>query len=81
MLMDMRIVAASALTLVLSACASTPDPIVEDRSRCDAYGFQRGTDGFANCVMTADRDRLRRYERRADRQSYSAPQGYGSAEE
>ena len=81
MLMDMRIVAASAITLVLSACASTPDPIVEDRSRCDAYGFQRGTDAYANCVMTADRDRQRRYERHANRQGYSAPQAYGSAEE
>ena len=68
----MRIVAASAITLVLSACASTPDPIVEDRSRCDAYGFQRGTDAYANCVMTADRDRQKRHERQADRQGYGA---------
>lgn len=51
----MRILAASALALTLSACAGSQEPIVEDRSRCDAYGFQRGTDGFANCVMTADR--------------------------
>lgn len=72
MLMAMRIIAPSAISLVLSACASTPDPIVEDRSRCDAY---------ANCVMTAARDRQKRDERQADRQSYSAPQGYGSPEE
>jgi len=77
----MRIVAASAITLVLSACASTQDPIVEDRSRCDAYGFQRGTDAYANCVMTADRDRQKRHDRQAERQGYNAPQGYGSPEE
>ncbi|MGX5736503.1 hypothetical protein ACWKW2_19700 [Bosea thiooxidans] len=72
----MRIIAFSAITLVLGACASTPDPIVEDRSRCDAYGFMRGTDAYANCVMTADRDRQRRIERRAEERSL-----YGAAEE
>lgn len=77
----MRIVFASAISLVLSACASTQDPIVEDRSRCDAYGFQRGTDAFANCVMTADRDRERRHERRVDRDGDRQAYGYGAAQE
>ncbi len=74
MLGDMRIIAASALTLVLGACTTTPDPVVEDRSRCDAYGFARGTDAYANCVMTADRDRQRRIERRVERSPYGAPE-------
>jgi len=74
----MRIIAASALTLALGACASTPDPIVQDRSRCDAYGFQRGTDAYANCVMTQDRDRERRVERQASRRAAPA---YGIGEE
>jgi hypothetical protein len=77
----MRIIAASALTLALSACASTPDPIVEDRSRCDAYGFQRGTDAYANCVMTQDRDRERRYERQAGQRPSRAERPYSSQEE
>lgn len=77
----MRIIAASALTLALGACATTPDPIVEDRSRCDAYGFQRGTDAYANCVMTQDRDRERRYERQGERRSYRAERPYGAGEE
>ncbi|WP_152014330.1 MULTISPECIES: hypothetical protein [unclassified Bosea (in: a-proteobacteria)] len=77
----MRIIAASALTLALSACASTPDPIVEDRSRCDAYGFQRGTDAYANCVMTQDRDRDRRYERQAGQRISRAERPYSSEEE
>jgi len=77
----MRIIAASALTLALSACASTPDPIVEDRSRCDAYGFQRGTDAYANCVMTQDRDRERRYERQGERRSYRTARPNGAEEE
>lgn len=77
----MRIIAASALTLALGACASTPDPIVEDRSRCDAYGFQRGTDAYANCVMTQDRDRERRYERQAGQRPYRAERSYRSDEE
>jgi hypothetical protein len=67
----MRIFAASALALTLSACATTQEPIVEDRSRCDAYGFQRGTDAFANCVMTADRDRQKRIERHGEREGYA----------
>jgi hypothetical protein len=70
----MRIFAASTLVLALGACASTPEPIVEDRSRCDAYGFQRGTDAFANCVMTADRDRQKRSERQFDRGGYPTSQ-------
>lgn len=74
MLDAMRIAALSAITLVLGACTSTPDPIVEDRSRCDAYGFARGTDAYANCVMTADRDRQRRIERRVERTSYGVPE-------
>jgi len=69
----MRILTASALALALGACASTPEPIVQDRSRCDAYGFQRGTDAFAHCVMTADRDRQRRQESQGERGSYIAP--------
>lgn len=77
----MRITAASALTLARSACASTPEPIVEDRSRCDAYGFQRGTDAYANCVMTQDRDCERRYERQGERRAYRAERSYGSGEE
>lgn len=71
----MRILAASALALSLSACAGSQEPIVEDRSRCDAYGFQRGTDAFANCVMTADRDRQKRVERQYQ------PGGYSTSEE
>jgi len=70
----MRLLAASTLVLALGACASTPEPIVEDRSRCDAYGFQRGTDAFANCVMTADRDRQKRSERQFDRGGYPTSQ-------
>jgi hypothetical protein len=74
MLVAMRLLAASTLVLALGACASTPEPIVEDRSRCDAYGFQRGTDAFANCVMTADRDRQKRSERQFDRGGYPTSQ-------
>jgi len=70
----MRILAASTLVLALGACASTPEPIVEDRSRCDAYGFQRGTDAFASCVMTADRDRQKRTERQFERGGYPTSQ-------
>lgn len=70
----MRILAASALALSLSACAGSQEPIVEDRSRCDAYGFQRGTDAFANCVMTADRDRQKRVERQYQPGGYSTPE-------
>jgi hypothetical protein len=69
-----RLIAASAIAMALGGCVSTPDPIVEDRSRCDGYGFARGTDAYANCVMTADRDRQRRLERRMERAPYGAPE-------
>lgn len=69
-----RLLAASAVAMALGGCVSTSDPIVEDRSRCDSYGFARGTDAYANCVMTADRDRQRRLERRMERAPYGAPE-------
>lgn len=69
----MRIIAAAALALALSACVSMLDPIVEDRSRCDAYGFLRGADAYANCAMTQDRDCERRYERQGERIGPSGP--------
>lgn len=74
LVVPMRLVAASAIAMALAGCVSTQDPIVEDRSRCDGYGFARGTDAYANCVMTADRDRQRRLERRMERAPYGAPE-------
>ncbi|PZM09104.1 hypothetical protein [Rhizobium tubonense] len=55
-----------ALALALSACQTiTPE---EQRTRdvqtCSGYGFKRGSDGFANCLLRLDLDR------RADARSF-----------
>ncbi|MBX5463856.1 MAG: hypothetical protein IRZ28_22555 [Steroidobacteraceae bacterium] len=39
------------LMLALAGCASDAEIAAGDRAKCQSYGFQPGTDGFANCLM------------------------------
>ncbi|MSP20890.1 MAG: hypothetical protein EXQ93_05095 [Alphaproteobacteria bacterium] len=43
--------------LGLAACTSVEDQIAADSAACARYGFQRGTDAFATCLMTLDQQR------------------------
>jgi len=55
------------LALLSTRCAGQSDRRSRDEASCDSYGFARGTDGYANCLMTADRDWKRGQERRVER--------------
>lgn len=48
--------------LTLAACSTTDNDRVADQNKCSSYGFEPGTDGFANCMMKRD-------NRRADQQT------------
>lgn len=37
--------------LGLAACVSPEQQRAQDNSTCDGYGFARGSDGYANCLM------------------------------
>jgi hypothetical protein len=55
------------LALLSAGCAGQSDRRSQDEANCDSYGFARGTDGYANCLMTADRDWKRDQDRRVER--------------
>lgn len=62
----MRALFLVAVLAALSGCATmgmTPQEIAAaDQSQCESYGFQRGTEAFASCMMQID------YARQADNQ-------------
>lgn len=39
------------LPLVMAGCVSAEDQRAMDQDRCNSFGFQLGTDAFANCMM------------------------------
>lgn len=58
------------VALSLSACVSDSDQqamnYATDRQRCTDFGFEPGTEAFANCMMAAD-DRRQMAQMEADR--------------
>jgi len=53
-----RIALAAALALLASGCAAQIRE--HEVTTCAGYGFQAGTESFANCLMTVDQARLNR---------------------
>lgn len=49
--------AAIALSSMLAGCVDPAEQARSDAAACEAYGFRPGTDAYANCLMTRDRDR------------------------
>ena len=41
----------------LAACATAEQQLAEDQATCESYGFNRGTDAFANCLLVLDQQR------------------------
>ncbi|MDL2401032.1 hypothetical protein [Rhizobium mayense] len=52
------------VALVLSACQTAEEIRAADEARCSSYGFRRGTENFANCLMNQD------LSRRADQRAF-----------
>lgn len=62
--MKIRTIAVLLLALAGSGCVSAAEQRAADETRCGSYGFRRGTDAFANCLLSVDLDRsaTRRYQ-------------------
>lgn len=41
----------------LAACTTPEQQLAADQATCESYGFNRGTDAFANCLLTLDQQR------------------------
>lgn len=39
----------------LTACQSAEERQAMQMAKCERYGFQRGTDAFANCMLELDK--------------------------
>lgn len=53
------------LAAALGGCASSENRAAENRQACVSYGFEPGTEGFANCMTQSD---AQRSQAAADRQ-------------
>jgi hypothetical protein len=60
-----------ATVVLLSGCETlTPqEQRARDEQTCNSYGFRRGTDNFANCLMRLDLDRRADYRSFRDSQN------------
>lgn len=45
------------IALMLAGCATQEQRLARDQARCEGYGFQWGTDAFANCMYDINRQR------------------------
>lgn len=71
--MRLATISALLLTLLAAGCQTmTPEERrAIDRQTCASYGFKRGTDGFASCLLNLDLDR--RADRRAQFEQFNDP--------
>jgi hypothetical protein len=72
-----RLLTAMMLGLLAGACATTSpaEQRAADENRCQSFGFRRGTDPFAKCML--DLDLNRSADRRADLYGYPYGPGLG----
>ena len=55
------------LPLTLGGCISPEEQRAMDQDKCSSYGFRPGTDNFAKCMMSQDRQRAEDEQRSLDR--------------
>lgn len=70
----MGLVLVGACALTLSACVSAKEQRAMDQDKCVGFGFEAGTDAFAQCMMgvSQQRDALRQNEQLARQARISA---------
>jgi hypothetical protein len=63
------------LTLVIAGCVSmTPEERrALDSQTCSSYGFRRGTDAFANCLLNLDLDRRAASRAQFEQMQFNTP--------
>lgn len=54
-----RTLIAVAMASFLAGCLQTQQAAISD---CESYGFKKGTQAYAQCVMTRERERSRAFE-------------------
>lgn len=52
--------------LALAGCVSADDQRAADQNKCASYGYEPGTDRFADCMMTQDNQRANDQQRTMD---------------
>jgi hypothetical protein len=55
------------LPFAAAGCVSIDDQRAMDAEKCNSFGFQPGTDGFATCMMRQDAQRTADEQRSLDR--------------
>ncbi|WP_420104548.1 hypothetical protein [Bosea sp. (in: a-proteobacteria)] len=58
----MRVAILIAIAFTLSACVSQQERDAGHATRCEQFGFQRGTEAFSSCLMQQDSDWKREQE-------------------
>jgi hypothetical protein len=68
-----KLLAVAILGFTSGACATTSpaERRAADEARCQSYGFRKGTDALAKCLLDVDLDRA------ADRRALDGPYVYG----
>jgi hypothetical protein len=68
-----KLLAVAGMGLIAGACATTSpaEQRAADETRCHSYGFRKGSDAFAKCLLDVDLDRA------ADRRALDTPYVYG----
>ncbi|MBB3144196.1 hypothetical protein FHS21_000579 [Phyllobacterium trifolii] len=63
------------LTLLITGCVSmTPEERrALDNQTCSSYGFRRGTDAFANCLLNLDLDRRAASRAQFEQMQFNTP--------
>ena len=63
------------LTLFVTGCVSmTPEERrALDNQTCSSYGFRRGTDAFANCLLSLDLDRRAASRAQFEQMQFNTP--------
>lgn len=63
------------LTLFITGCVSmTPEERrALDNQTCSSYGFRRGTDAFANCLLNLDLDRRAASRAQFEQMQFNTP--------
>ena len=63
----MRYLLIALVPLAAAGCVSVEDQRAMDQDKCASFGFQQGTDGFANCMMQQSTQRDYDEQRSLDR--------------
>lgn len=63
----MRYALIALVPLVVGGCVSTEEQSAMDQEKCASFGYRLGTDGFSNCMMKQNSQRVDDEQRSWDR--------------